>query len=232
MFRTHIRRRQSCNPTKNVRPRSILASYSHGNDAVIHILRCLTSPQSANPAWGAGAGGLLRGAHRLLLRYPAAQQLLENEQDRPGSGPFSPDLSNPEHANALSSAAWELSLLRHSSEPTVAAVAADVVALGSQDAASGLAALYERGREAREAGAGDGSIASLFAGIPLPEGRAVALGKMNITGDILEGDSGEKQKKAGGKGGQQVRRVLPKDGVDIRSPLLMRLARAGGDGTA
>ncbi|CAN0367206.1 unnamed protein product, partial [Laminaria digitata] len=75
-------------------------------------------------------------AHRLLLRYPAAQQLLENEQDRPGSGPFRPDLANPEHANALSSAAWELSLLRHSCEPAISVVAADVVALGSQDAAS------------------------------------------------------------------------------------------------
>lgn len=188
-----------------------------------------------------GAGGLLRGAHRLLLRYPAAQQLLENEQDRPGSGPFRPDLSNPEHANALSSAAWELSLLRNSSEPTVSAVAADVVALASQDAASGLAALYERGREAREAGAGQGNLGAVFAGVPLPEGRAVAAGKMGSglglglpdaappAGGGGGAGAAEKRKK-GGNGQQQQqqrKRAVPKDGVDLRSPLLVRLARAG-----
>lgn len=189
--------------------------------------------QSANPAWGLGAGGLLRGAHRLLLRYPAAQQLLENEQDRPGSGPFRPDLSNPEHANALSSAAWELSLLRSSCEPAVSVVAADVVALGSQDAASGLAALYERGREAREAGAGQGNLAAVFAGVPLPEGRAVALGKVSLVDTSSAGAAaaGSEKGAAGGKGKQQQqqrKRAVPKDGVDLRSPLLVRLARAGG----
>ncbi|CAM9791012.1 unnamed protein product [Ectocarpus sp. 4 AP-2014] len=185
--------------------------------------------QSANPAWGLGAGGLLRGAHRLLLRYPAAQQLLENEQDRPGSGPFRPDLTNPEHANALSSAVWELSLLRNSCEPAIAAVAADIVALGSQDAASGLAALYERGREAREAGAGQGNLGAVFAGVPLPEGRAVAMGKASLLdapaaagGAVAAGNQ-----KKGAKGQQQQsKRAVPKDGVDIRSPLLLRLARA------
>ncbi|CAM9580999.1 unnamed protein product [Scytosiphon promiscuus] len=194
----------------------------------------LQMTQSANPAWGLGAGGLLRGAHRLLLRYPAAQQLLENEQDRPGSGPYRPDLTNPEHANALSSAAWELSLLRNSSEPAIAAVAADIVALGSQDAASGLAALYERGREAREAGAGQGILAAVFAGVPLPEGRAVALGKTSLleAPRATEDATSETQKKEG-KGAakkqqqqQQRKRAVPKDGVDIRSPLLVRLARA------
>lgn len=185
--------------------------------------------QSANPAWGAGAGGLLRGAHRLLLRYPAAQQLLENEQDRPaGSGPFRPDLANPEHANALSSAAWELSLLRNSSEPTVAAVAADVVAVGSQDAASGLAALYERGREAREAGAGQGNLAAVFAGVPLPEGRAIALGKMSLV-ENAGGGAESNKKGGGGSQGQQRKKTMPKDGVDLKSALLVRLSRAGGN---
>lgn len=187
--------------------------------------------QSANPAWGVGAGGLLRGAHRLLLRYPAAQQLLENEQDRPGSGPFRPDLSNPEHANALSSAAWELSLLRNSSEPTISVVAADIVALGSQDAASGLAALYERGREAREAGAGQGNLGAVFAGVPLPEGRAVAMGRVGLLDaapPAVEGAGAAEKQKKGGKGQQQQRkRAVPKDGVDLQSPLLVRLARAG-----
>ncbi|CAM9759191.1 unnamed protein product [Ectocarpus sp. 12 AP-2014] len=185
--------------------------------------------QSANPAWGLGAGGLLRGAHRLLLRYPAAQQLLENEQDRPGSGPFRPDLTNPEHANALSSAAWELSLLRNSCEPAIAAVAADIVALGSQDAASGLAALYERGREAREAGAGQGNLGAVFAGVPLPEGRAVAMGKASLLDapSAAGGAVAAGNQKKGAKGQQhQSKRAVPKDGVDIRSPLLLRLARA------
>lgn len=180
--------------------------------------------QSANPAWGAGAGGLLRGAHRLLLRYPAAQQLLENEHDRPGAGPFRPDISNPEHANALSSAAWELSLLRHSCEPAVAAVAADVVNVGSQDAAAGLAALYERGREAREAGLGQGNVGAAFSGVPLPDSKAVAIGKVSL----FESDEASGRSKKGGKG-QQYKRVLPKDGVNVKSTLLTRLARAGGD---
>ena len=183
-----------------------------------------TCPQSANPAWGAGAGGLLRGAHRLLLRYPAAQQLLENEHDRPGAGPFRPDIPNPEHANALSSAAWELSLLRHSSEPAVAAVAADIVAVGSQDVAAALAALYERGREARETGAGQGNLGAAFSGVPLPEGRAIAIGKISL----FEG-AGTEAKKESRK--QRHKTVPPKDGVDVRSTLLKRLARAGGDDT-
>lgn len=183
--------------------------------------------QSANPTWGAGAGGLLRGAHRLLLRYPAAQQLLENEQDRPGAGPHRPDLDNPEHANALSSAAWELSLLRHSSEPEIAAVVRDIVALGSQDAASALTALHERGREARESGAGQGTVAAAFAGVPLPEGRAVALGKTSVMDIGGEGDDQQQQGDGVGKG-QTKKKAVPKDGVDIKSPLLVRLSRAGG----
>lgn len=112
-------------------------------------------------------------------------------------------------------------------------MAADIVALGSQDAASGLAALYERGREAREAGAGQGNLAAVFAGVPLPEGRAVALGKISLLEApprAAEDVASETQKKEG-KGPkkqqqQQRKRAVPKDGVDIRSPLLVRLARA------
>lgn len=189
----------------------------------------LFSPQSPNTAWGAGAGSLLRGAHRLLLRYPAAQQLLENEQDRPGAGPYRPDLSNPEHANALSSAAWELSLLRHSSEPAMVAVVRDVVALGSQDAASALAALHERGREARESGVGQGTLAACFTGVPLPEGRAVALGKSGVLDGV---GGGEEKKKGAGHKGQQQKKAVPKDGVDTKSTLLVRLARAGGESSS
>lgn len=124
---------------------------------------------------------------------------------------------------------WELSLLRNSCEPTIAAVAADIVALGSQDAASGLAALYERGKEAREAGAGQGNLAAVFAGVPLPEGRAVALGKTSLFDTpAVEGVAAAEKQKKGGKGQQQQqrKRAVPKDGVDIRSPLLVRLARA------
>lgn len=186
------------------------------------MLSFLSVLQSANPAWGAGAGGLLRGAHRLLLRYPASQQLLENEHDRPGAGPFRPDISNPEHANALSSAAWELSLLRHSCEPAVAAVAADIVAVGSQDAAAGLAALYERGREAREAGLGQGDVGAAFSGVPLPTSKAVTIGKTSL----FESSEVAGRSKKGSKG-QQCKRVLPKNGVDVKSPLLTRLARVG-----
>lgn len=109
-------------------------------------------------------------------------------------------------------------------------VAADIVALGSQDVASGLAALYERGREAREAGAGQGNLAAVFSGVPLPEGRAVALGKSSLfetPAAAVAATPAEKQKK-GGKGQQQQqrKRAVPKDGVDVRSPLLVRLARA------
>lgn len=107
-----------------------------------------------------------------------------------------------------------------------------MVALGSQDAASGLAALYERGREAREAGAGKGNLAAVFAGVPLPEGRAVALGKTSAVqsgGAWGSNAETEKQKKGkgGGKGQARGKRAVPKDGVDVRSPLLERLARAG-----
>lgn len=115
-------------------------------------------------------------------------------------------------------------------------MAADIVALGSQDAASGLAALYERGREAREAGAGQGILAAVFAGVPLPEGRAVALGKTSLLeaspGAAAEGVAASETQKREGKGPkkqqqqQQRKRAVPKDGVDIRSPLLVRLARA------
>lgn len=108
------------------------------------------------------------------------------------------------------------------------AVACDVVALGSQDAASGLAALYERGREAREAGAGQGTLPSVFSGVPLPEGRAVALGRTSVLDSGVEGGV-KKGGGSGGKGQQQRKKVLPKDGVDIRSALLVRLSRAGGD---
>lgn len=131
----------------------------------------------------------------------------------------------------MSSAAWELSLLRHSCEPAIGAVVRDVVALGSQDAASALTALHERGREAREAGAGQGTLAAAFTGVPLPEARAVALGKMGV----LEGVGGEgeiqqhKKQEGGGGKGQQKKRVVPKVGVDTKSPLWVRLARAGGD---
>lgn len=124
--------------------------------------------------------------------------------------------------------------MRHSSEPAIAAVACDVVALGSQDAASALSALYERGREAREAGAGQGTLPSVFSGVPLPEGRAVALGRTSVLDSSSGGVEGG-AKKEGGSGGkgkqqqQQRKRVLPKDGVDIRSALLVRLSRAGGD---
>lgn len=105
-------------------------------------------------------------------------------------------------------------------------VAADIVALGSQDVASGLAALYERGREAREAGAGQGNLPAVFAGVPLPEGRAVALGKISLfDAPAAVVATNDKQKK-GGKGQQQRKRAVPKDGVDVRSPLLVRLARA------
>lgn len=106
-------------------------------------------------------------------------------------------------------------------------MAADIVALGSQDAASGLAALYERGREAREAGAGQGNLGAVFAGVPLPEGRAVAMGKASLQDVAAGGAVAAGNQKNGGKGQQQSKRAVPKDGVDIRSPLLLRLARAG-----
>lgn len=100
------------------------------------------------------------------------------------------------------------------------------MALGSQDVASGLAALYERGKEAREAGSGQGNLAAAFAGVPLPEGRAVALGKISLFDAPAAVAATEKQKKAGKGPQQQRKRAVPKDGVDVRSPLLVRLARA------
>lgn len=106
-------------------------------------------------------------------------------------------------------------------------MAADIVALGSQDVASGLAALYERGREARDAGAGKGNLAAVFAGVPLPESRAVALGKSSLFERPAAVVAAAEKQKKGGKGQQQQRkRAVPKDGVDVRSPLLVRLARA------
>lgn len=114
--------------------------------------------------------------------------------------------------------------MRHSCEPAVAAMATDVVAVGSQDAAAGLAALYERGREAREVGLGQGNVGAVFSGVPLPDSKAVAIGKVSL----FESDDAAGRSKEGGKG-QQCKRVLPKDGIDVKSALLRKLARVGGD---
>ncbi|CAM9243730.1 unnamed protein product, partial [Choristocarpus tenellus] len=124
-------------------------------------------------SWPGPAAALLRTAHRLLLRYPAAQQLLENEHDRPGSGPYRPDLADPEHANALSSATWELSLLRASAWPLSGSWAGDLVSLTSKDAAAVLVAMHDRERETREM-ALLSPLRGAFAGVPKPEARAIA----------------------------------------------------------
>lgn len=109
--------------------------------------------------------------------------------------------------------------MRHSAEPTLAAVVRDIVASGSQDAAAALATMHERGREAREAGTGEGNLAAAFAGVPPPEGRAIALGKMAVSDGLKTGSSKSK--------GQQGKKLVPKDGVNLKSAFLVRLARAG-----
>lgn len=110
-------------------------------------------------------------------------------------------------------------MLRHSCDPAIAAAVRDIVALSSQDAASALATLHERGREARESGAGQGTLEEAFAGVPPPEGRAVALER--LSSEVENGGLGGK--------GQQRKRSLPRSGVDTKSALLVRLARTDGE---
>ncbi|CAN0059907.1 unnamed protein product [Discosporangium mesarthrocarpum] len=199
-------------------------------------------PQSPGSTPGpAPSTSLLRMAHCLLLRYPASRQLLENEHDRPGSGPYHPTLGDPEHANALSSAAWELSLLRHSAWPGTGARVRDTAALTTQEAAAALSAMHAREKEMREeeaeAGRGAGVagvVAGTFAGVPAPEGRAIAGGRrvVEAEGGVVGGGEEEaaEMPKRGhhGKGGRAARgkrKLLPKDCGDLSSPLLLRLAQ-------
>lgn len=62
---------------------------------------------------------LLAFGRQLLQRYPAVQQLLENEQDAITSGQYCPDVDDPELSNPFSTSAWELVNLRFHVNPAV-----------------------------------------------------------------------------------------------------------------
>jgi len=55
--------------------------------------------------------------HRLFLRYPKTQQLLDTECV--GSGDYSPEIEDPENCNALASTSWEFSLLTNHFHPVI-----------------------------------------------------------------------------------------------------------------
>jgi nucleolar complex protein 3 len=67
---------------------------------------------------------LLAFSRQLIQRYPAAQPLLENEQEAITSGQYDPRVSDPEHSNVLATSGWELALLRFHYHPAVSAQAA------------------------------------------------------------------------------------------------------------
>jgi len=55
--------------------------------------------------------------HKLLLRYPKTQQLLDTECV--GSGEYTPEVEDPENCNAFASTAWEFALLNKHVHPVV-----------------------------------------------------------------------------------------------------------------
>lgn len=62
---------------------------------------------------------LLAFVRQVLHRYPAAAQMLENEQDVVTSGTYTPDVEDPEHTNPFATSAWELGTLRFHVNPAV-----------------------------------------------------------------------------------------------------------------
>jgi nucleolar complex protein 3 len=55
---------------------------------------------------------LLALVRQILQRYSSVQQLLDNEQDVLTAGEYTPDARDPERANPLATAGWELATLR------------------------------------------------------------------------------------------------------------------------
>ena len=71
--------------------------------------------------------GSLGVVRQILASYPRVRNLLENE--RIGNGVFQMDLDDPEHAQGMSAALWDLSLLASHYHPTCAAAAREVANL-------------------------------------------------------------------------------------------------------
>lgn len=78
------------------------------------IKRLLISSISLPPN---GALALLSIIERLFRKYPKVQQILDAEVC--GSGSYQPEIEDPEHTHALSSTAWEFSILVQHYHPTV-----------------------------------------------------------------------------------------------------------------
>ena len=63
---------------------------------------------------------LLAFTRHLMLRYPSAQQLLENENDIITSGEYTPDVRDPEQSNPYATSGWEIATLRFHANSSVA----------------------------------------------------------------------------------------------------------------
>jgi nucleolar complex protein 3 len=75
-----------------------------------------TPPQASIP--------LLALSRQLIQRFPAVQQMLENEQDVITEGQYMPDVEDPELVNPFATSAWELATLKFHWHPGIAAQAA------------------------------------------------------------------------------------------------------------
>jgi nucleolar complex protein 3 len=66
---------------------------------------------------------LIAFARLLIQRYPAVEQLMENEQDVITSGEYLPDAEDPEQSNAFATSAWEVATLKFHFHPAIVAQA-------------------------------------------------------------------------------------------------------------
>ena len=83
---------------------------------VAFVKQLMTTALHTPPATSVPLLSLVR---QILQRYPAAQQLLENEQDVLTAGEYAPDAADPELANPLATSGWELATLRYHWHPLI-----------------------------------------------------------------------------------------------------------------
>jgi nucleolar complex protein 3 len=72
---------------------------------------------------------LIAFARLLIQRYPAVEQLMENELDVITSGEYLPDVEDPEQSNSFATSAWEVATLKFHFHPTVVSQAEGAAAL-------------------------------------------------------------------------------------------------------
>jgi len=88
---------------------------------VRHLLTC------AQQAPAHVALAILGIVHGLMLRFPKLSGLMDIE--RGSFGQYRPDVADPEYCNALSSTAWDISLLASHYHPTVASFAKSIASV-------------------------------------------------------------------------------------------------------